>query len=212
MAEIAAQHVISVLDGNAADARSLARLAELLGMNLAHEPGKQKRPGGDEHEDCLQSPRGTGAIGADVWAHAQQYPDKAIRMIVPFPPGGGTDVVARVVAAKLSETTGWTVGPENGRQRRQRRPRPSRQGLALRGIRSCWRRTPTWSSTQSSGKANYDPIAGGFHPDRADRVGAAGDGRRLGFADQVGQGSPEDRKRITQRHQFRDARCCKRGR
>jgi tripartite-type tricarboxylate transporter receptor subunit TctC len=46
-------------------------------------------------------------------AQAQGYPEKAIRMIVPFPPGGGTDTVSRVVATKLGEMTGWTVVPEN---------------------------------------------------------------------------------------------------
>jgi tripartite-type tricarboxylate transporter receptor subunit TctC len=36
-------------------------------------------------------------------ASAQDYPSKPIRLIVPFPPGGGNDVIGRVVGAKLSE-------------------------------------------------------------------------------------------------------------
>jgi tripartite-type tricarboxylate transporter receptor subunit TctC len=46
-------------------------------------------------------------------AVAQGYPAKAIRFIVPFPPGGGTDIVARTVAAKLTETKKWAMVLEN---------------------------------------------------------------------------------------------------
>lgn len=42
------------------------------------------------------------ATMAAAAAMAQEYPAKAIRMVAPFPPGGGSDVVARVVAQKLS--------------------------------------------------------------------------------------------------------------
>ena len=41
------------------------------------------------------------------------YPDKPIRMIVPFPPGGGTDVISRVIADKLVSTMGWKIVVEN---------------------------------------------------------------------------------------------------
>ena len=46
-------------------------------------------------------------------ALAQAYPNKTVRMIVGFPPGGGTDVVARVISAKLSEWWGQAVAVEN---------------------------------------------------------------------------------------------------
>jgi tripartite-type tricarboxylate transporter receptor subunit TctC len=46
-------------------------------------------------------------------ASAQGYPTKPVRMIVGFPPGGGTDVVARVISQKLSEWYGQTVLVEN---------------------------------------------------------------------------------------------------
>ena len=46
-------------------------------------------------------------------AHAQTYPAKPIRWIVPFPPGGSTDLLARVVGQKLTESWGQTVVVEN---------------------------------------------------------------------------------------------------
>ena len=46
-------------------------------------------------------------------AHAQSYPDKPIRMVVGFPPGGGTDVVARILAPRMSELLGQPIVIEN---------------------------------------------------------------------------------------------------
>lgn len=45
--------------------------------------------------------------------HAQTYPAKPIRLIVPFPPGGGTDISSRLVATELAKSTGWTIVVEN---------------------------------------------------------------------------------------------------
>ena len=44
---------------------------------------------------------------------AQSYPTKTIRIIVGFPPGGGTDIVTRIVAAKLTEAWGQQVVVDN---------------------------------------------------------------------------------------------------
>jgi len=45
--------------------------------------------------------------------HAQSYPSKAIRLIVPFAPGGSTDIVGRVLAARLGEVLGQQVIIDN---------------------------------------------------------------------------------------------------
>src|SRR4030081_1190458 len=46
-------------------------------------------------------------------AQSQNYPNQTIKIVVPFPPGGGVDVVARVIAPRLSELLGQSVIIEN---------------------------------------------------------------------------------------------------
>lgn len=46
-------------------------------------------------------------------AKAQGFPQKTIRIVVPFPAGGTTDVVARILAQRMSENLGQPVVVEN---------------------------------------------------------------------------------------------------
>jgi tripartite-type tricarboxylate transporter receptor subunit TctC len=54
------------------------------------------------------------ALGlAAAAAAAQEWPAKPVRFIVPYPPGGGTDVIARILQPRLAEALGQTIVIEN---------------------------------------------------------------------------------------------------
>src|SRR5215470_10461911 len=53
----------------------------------------------------------SSAVAHDV--QAQAYPNRTIRLIAPFPAGGGTDSAARIIAARLSELLGQQVVVDN---------------------------------------------------------------------------------------------------
>src|SRR5216110_2729420 len=56
---------------------------------------------------------GTALFAFTAGAFAQAYPSKSIKMIVPFPPAGSTDLSARAVAGKLQERLGQPIVIEN---------------------------------------------------------------------------------------------------
>jgi tripartite-type tricarboxylate transporter receptor subunit TctC len=62
---------------------------------------------------------------AAVQAVAQNYPVKPVRIVVPFPPGSGADILARAVAAKLTERSGQQVLVD---------PRPGGSGIVAADI------------------------------------------------------------------------------
>ena len=52
-------------------------------------------------------------MGVPMLVHAQHWPARPVRYIVPFPAGGGSDVAARAVAIKLSDAWGQQVVVDN---------------------------------------------------------------------------------------------------
>jgi tripartite-type tricarboxylate transporter receptor subunit TctC len=52
-------------------------------------------------------------FSGSLHAHSTEYPNRPIRFIVPYPPGGGTDVVARVVARRLADELGQPIVIDN---------------------------------------------------------------------------------------------------
>ena len=75
-----------------------------------HNPSLSRRLG----VRLLATLIGAAAVLPMAGALAQDaYPRKPIRLVVPFPPGGGTDMIARTVAQKLADQNQWTVVVDN---------------------------------------------------------------------------------------------------
>ena len=62
---------------------------------------------------CAASLLALSAASGSLWAQPAAWPTKTVRLVVGFAPGGGTDVMARVVAQGLSEALGTTVIVDN---------------------------------------------------------------------------------------------------
>jgi len=90
-------------------------------------------------------------------AWAQTYPTRPVRLIAPFPPGGGTDLLSRIIAVPMSESLGQTVVVDN---------RPGAGGAI--GAEITARATPdghtlilvssSYCATSAYQKIPYDPV------------------------------------------------------
>ncbi len=71
-------------------------------MNKTRNPGLSRR-------NLLKFVAATTAVGSHRVSMAQTYPDKPLKMIIPYPPGGGADSWGRTVAAKLETVMGQPI-------------------------------------------------------------------------------------------------------
>src|SRR6202166_2699485 len=53
------------------------------------------------------------ALAVSLPAHAQNFPDRPVHLIIPYGPGGVVDFAGRVLAQKIGDAPGQTVVPEN---------------------------------------------------------------------------------------------------
>src|ERR1051325_8892465 len=90
-------------------------------------------------------------------AQSQQYPSKVVRVIVPFAPGGGSDITARSFSAKLSEYLGQQFVVDNrggaGRlTRREQTAKAPEDGYTIMMM------SGDFSATSAVQKPAFDPI------------------------------------------------------
>jgi tripartite-type tricarboxylate transporter receptor subunit TctC len=90
---------------------------------------------------------------------AETYPSKPIRLIAPFPPGGGTDILSRIIAGPITDAWGQTVVVDNrpgagGAFGAEIAARAERDGHTLILV------SASYAATGAYRKMSFDPIAG----------------------------------------------------
>ncbi len=90
---------------------------------------------------------------------AEKYPTKPIRLVAPFPPGGGTDLLGRVIAVPVGERLGQTVVVDNrpgagGALGAEIVANAAPDGYTLVMVSS------SYAATSAFGKPSYDPVDG----------------------------------------------------
>ncbi|HEU4353401.1 MAG TPA: tripartite tricarboxylate transporter substrate binding protein [Burkholderiales bacterium] len=97
-------------------------------------------------------------ILASTLAGAQDWPQRPVRLILPFPPGGGTDILGRLIAERLSASLGQPVVTENrggagGNVGAEAAARSAPDGYTIVLVAPSLAISPTLYS-----KINYDPV------------------------------------------------------
>jgi len=92
-------------------------------------------------------------------AHGQQYPTRPVRLISPFAPGGGTDILSRVLAVPLTESFGHPVVVDNrpgagGSMGAEIAARAEPDGYTFVTVSS------SYTATSAYHKVPYDPVTG----------------------------------------------------
>lgn len=90
---------------------------------------------------------------------AETYPSKPIRLIAPFPPGGGTDILSRIIAGPITDAWGQTVVVDNrpgagGAFGAEIAARAERDGHTLILV------SASYAATGAYRKMSFDPITG----------------------------------------------------